>query len=128
MDWESTRAAVELIGNKWTLTVLGVLTDRPWQRRSDLKRSLGVKVSDRVFTETLRNLQYNGLIDRHEIVGLPPYGMVEYSLTPVARSLAPVLDQLDDWWQQHQTQVEHARAAYVAERDAAAGDNGWVVG
>ncbi|MFE3057848.1 winged helix-turn-helix transcriptional regulator, partial [Nocardia sp. NPDC059239] len=56
-------------------------------------------ISRKVLTQTLRRLQSNGLIDRQQYAEAPP--RVEYSLTPLGRTLQEPIAMLTEWAQVH---------------------------
>ena len=53
------------------------------------------RVSKKVLLEQLRQLEADGLVQRHEYVKFPPE--VGYALTPKGESLLPILRQIDQW-------------------------------
>lgn len=82
-----------LIGNKWEVLILRDLLAGT-KRFGELRRSVG-NVSQKVLTSRLRAMEANGLVRREVFAEVPP--RVEYSLTPLGRSLAPVLDAMERW-------------------------------
>ncbi|MGO4974267.1 winged helix-turn-helix transcriptional regulator [Bifidobacterium boum] len=84
---------LKLIGNKWEVLVLRDLMPGT-KRFGELKQSIG-GVSQKVLTAKLREMEASGLVERHVYAEVPP--RVEYSLTPLGRSLKPVLDSLEQW-------------------------------
>ncbi len=64
------------------------------KRFGELRRSVG-NVSQKVLTAQLRDMEQKGLISRAVFAEVPP--RVEYSLTELGKSLAPVLDALRIW-------------------------------
>lgn len=93
-----------LIGNKWQVLILRELMEGT-RRFKELQRSIG-GISQKVLTGNLRMMEENGLVHRAVFAEVPP--RVEYSLTPLGRSLSPVLDALRAWG-------ENYRAALSAE-------------
>ncbi|WP_307685110.1 winged helix-turn-helix transcriptional regulator [Nocardia vulneris] len=91
------RTALEVIANKWSVVTLYALADGP-KRHSELV-ALSGGISRKVLTQTLRRLQSNGLIDRHRYAEAPP--RVEYSLTPLGRTLQGPIAMLTEWAQVH---------------------------
>lgn len=92
-----------LIGNKWQVLILRELMEGT-RRFKELQRSIG-SISQKVLTANLRTMEENGLVHRAVFAEVPP--RVEYSLTPLGRSLSPVLDALRVWG-------EHYQAAHPA--------------
>lgn len=81
------------IGGRWKVLVLHELFDGI-KRFNELHRAL-VGVSHRTLAQQLRELEANGLIRRKVYRQVPP--KVEYSLTPLGKSLKPVLDAMHEW-------------------------------
>lgn len=91
-----------LIGNKWKVLILRDLM--PGTRRfGELKRSVG-SISQKVLTSQLRDMEADGLVQREVFAEVPP--RVEYSLTPLGKSLKPVLDSLQIWGEGYKELVE----------------------
>lgn len=84
---------VQIIGNKWKLLIMRNLLMRPW-RFNELRKSLD-GVSQKVLTDSLRQLESDGIILRTVYPEVPP--MVEYSLTELGESMRPVLSAMGDW-------------------------------
>ncbi len=82
-----------LIGDKWKVLILRDLMPGI-KRFGELKRSVG-GVSQKVLTAQLRDMEESGLVDRKVYAEVPP--RVEYSLTPLGRSLKPILDAMQSW-------------------------------
>ena len=93
---------VALIGSKWKLLILRNLMARPW-RFNELKKDLN-GVSQKVLTAQLREMEENGLVERKAYPEVPP--RVEYSLTPLGRSLKPIMDAMWTWGENYQAQNE----------------------
>lgn len=84
---------LRLIGNKWEVLVLRDLMPGT-KRFGELKQSIG-GISQKVLTSKLREMEADGLVERHVFAEVPP--RVEYSLTPLGRTLKPVLDAMEQW-------------------------------
>lgn len=84
---------VQIIGNKWKLLIMRNLLMRPW-RFNELRKSLD-GVSQKVLTDSLRQLESDGIILRTVYPEVPP--RVEYSLTELGESMRPVLSAMGDW-------------------------------
>jgi DNA-binding HxlR family transcriptional regulator len=100
-----SRQILDRIADKWTTLVIHVL-DRGTQRYSDLQRRIG-GVSQKMLTQTLRSLERDGLVERRVYPVVPP--RVEYSLTPLGRSLVEPLDAISRWAEQHVPEMLRAR-------------------
>ncbi|WP_321972835.1 helix-turn-helix domain-containing protein [Paratractidigestivibacter sp.] len=82
-----------LIGDKWRVLILRDLMEGT-KRFGELRRSVG-NVSQKVLTAKLRAMEESGLVHREVYAEVPP--RVEYSLTELGRSLAPILKSLREW-------------------------------
>ena len=91
------RLVVNLLGDKWTVPVIHLLSPGP-RRHAELKRGLP-GVSQRMLTRTLRRLEARGLLTRTVHRTVPPG--VEYTLTPLGRSLDKPLKTLCHWTERH---------------------------
>jgi DNA-binding HxlR family transcriptional regulator len=93
--WSSTAVSsfVALIAGRWVLPILQALEDRPLRRKA-LRDGVG-SVSDKVLTETLRRMEADKLVFRTAIASVPVE--VDYALTSFARTLWPVLSQMENW-------------------------------
>ena len=89
--------AVELVGKRWTGAILLVLIDGPL-RFSEI-RQLVPDVSDRLLSERLKELEGEGIVDRHVYDETPV--RVEYELTPKGHALEPALMALKQWSHVH---------------------------
>ncbi len=85
---------VQLIGNKWKLLILRNLIYNGTQRFGDFIKSIP-GISKKVLTDDLRALENDGIIEREVFAEVPP--RVEYSLSPLGKTLKPVLDAMFDW-------------------------------
>ena len=84
--------AVSLVGGKWKL-LLRNLRERPW-RFNELQRDLE-GISQKVLTDSLRQMMDDGLVYRHDYQEMPP--RVDYSLTELGEKLLPIMDALADF-------------------------------
>lgn len=103
-----SRAILELIADKWTLLILPALRRGP-MRNGDLMRLIG-GVSQKMLTQTLRELERNGLVSRIDYHEIPP--RVEYALTDLGHSLSETVRRLDGWAESHIAEVQAARTAF----------------
>ncbi len=106
----STRVSLARIDNKWTAMVVLAL-GLGGQRFGDLRTMTG-SISAKVLTETLRDLERDGLLVRHVHSEMPP--RVEYELTDLGRSLHKPLRAIARWAEEHTEEVLAARSAYDA--------------
>ena len=88
---------VQLIGSKWKLLILRDLMARPW-RFNELHRDLE-GISQKVLTDSLRQLEADGIVTRTVYAEVPP--RVEYSLTELGKSMGPILDAMQVWGERY---------------------------
>ncbi|ANH73747.1 hxlR-like helix-turn-helix family protein [Ralstonia insidiosa] len=81
------------VGQKWTVLTMVALQDAP-MRFGDIRRRLE-GVSQKMLTQTLRAMERDGLIERHVYDERPL--RVEYALSPLARTLLPLVIALKTW-------------------------------
>jgi DNA-binding HxlR family transcriptional regulator len=112
-----SRAILELIADKWTLLILPALRRGPL-RNGDLMRLIG-GVSQKMLTQTLRELERNGLVNRIDHQEVPP--RVEYELTELGRSLSDLMRKLDGWAEANLAAVLEARAAFESREKSGNG-------
>lgn len=68
--------------------------NKPVMRYNELKRRIGT-ISFKTLSNTLKELEQDGIINRVEYPQIPP--KVEYSLSKRGESLMPILDLMCDW-------------------------------
>jgi DNA-binding HxlR family transcriptional regulator len=85
--------ALHVIGGKWKMPILWRLKDRTW-RYNELKRELP-RVSHKMLTQQLRELEAHGLVTRTVHPVVPPH--VDYAITPLGRSAVPAIEILRAW-------------------------------
>ena len=100
------RQLLDTISSKWVSLVLTALTDGP-RRYSDLSRIIA-GVSQKMLTQTLRILERDGMVSRTITPAVPV--RVEYELTPLGRSLLPVMRAVKEWAEVHMDDVLAARS------------------
>lgn len=89
----SMELTLDLIGGKWKALILWHLGENTL-RFSELKKTLP-KITQKMLTQQLRELEASGLVNRFIYTQIPP--KVEYSLTPAGKSLLPILETLCQW-------------------------------
>lgn len=102
-----SRQVLERLSDKWTSLVIIALGEGT-MRYGELQRRIG-GVSQKMLTQTLRSLEADGLLVRKVHPVVPP--MVEYSLTPLGRSLTEPLNAVRRWAEQHLPKLLAARAS-----------------
>lgn len=101
-----SRTALNRIGDKWTALIIGLLAERT-HRFGELRRRID-GISQKMLTQTLRNLEQDGLVLRKAFPTVPV--TVEYSLTELGESLVQPLAAIRDWAEEHVDAVLAARA------------------
>lgn len=99
---------LSLIANKWTALVICTLA-QDTKRYNELQRAIG-GISQKMLTQTLRNLEANGLVERKVYPVVPP--KVEYSLTPLGDTLTELLQSVCQWAEQHLPELNAAKASH----------------
>mgnify|MGYP000007761145 FL=1 len=94
--------AVSLIGGKWKLLILRNLKERPW-RFNELQRSID-GISQKVLTDSLRQMMSDGLAYRHDYHEQPP--RVEYGLTELGTKMLPIVNSLADFGNYYKSIIE----------------------
>ena len=98
MDDRPFLYTMSLIGGKWKLHILYWLCSKEVMRYSELKKALR-RITHKMLSDQLKELEKDGLIDRKEYPQVPP--KVEYRLTELGESLMPLLHGLCDWGVEH---------------------------
>jgi len=107
------RTVIDQIGGKWTTLILLALAEQPY--RFGALRRLVPDISQRMLTQTLRDLERDGYVLRSVFPTKPP--SVEYRLTDLGQSLFGALGVLVAWAETHHQTVKAARARFDS-RDA----------
>lgn len=116
VDCRPARELLTKIGSKWTIMVINRLSDHP-MRFNALKRDIG-GISQKVLTETLRELEKDGLVVRTVTPVIPP--SVEYGLTELGNGLLEPVNALTAWAIDNGPHVAAARAKWNKENGIAA--------
>lgn len=113
------RGIMDRIGSKWSVLLIMVLAERP-HRFGELRRAIP-DISQRMLTQTLRQLQQDGLIGRQVHATTPP--TVEYRLTTLGETLLAPLSGLLAWAETHSDVIFTARLAHEAATKGASGSS-----
>ncbi len=98
------RNVLAKICDKWSLLVIYTLNAHSHESlRFNVLRKLIPDISQKMLTTTLRKLEEDGYVTRKVYAEVPP--RVEYSLTPRAVSLIPIIDELIDWATQNMAAI-----------------------
>ncbi|URZ97957.1 winged helix-turn-helix transcriptional regulator [Bacillus subtilis] len=102
---------LDIIGGKWKGILLYHLIDG--KKRFNEFRKLYPKITQRMLTLQLRELERDGVIHREVYKQVPP--KVEYSLTEFGRTLEPVILHMKDWGEKYKDRIDKLEAARKAE-------------
>jgi DNA-binding HxlR family transcriptional regulator len=97
--------------DKWTLLVIGALGQEPKMRFCQLRDQVE-GVSQKMLTQTLRQLERDGMVTRHVYAVVPP--RVEYKLTPLGHSLLATVRGICTWVHDHIGEIEQSRQGFDA--------------
>ncbi len=111
-----TRRILDRVGDKWAVLILLLLRDEVL-RFNQLRRAIE-GISQKMLSQVLKNLERDGLIRRRAIATVPV--TVEYSITPLGRTLAAAVDPLRGWAESHLKEVMGAQRRYDAQRKSVA--------
>lgn len=104
------RQILDRIADKWSLLAIALL-ERRKLRFTELKKSIE-GISQRMLTNTLRQLERDGIVKRTVFPVVPP--RVEYELTPLGCTLHETIQSLVAWTEANQREIIAARAHYDA--------------
>lgn len=94
--------SVALVGGKWKLLIIRNLRIRPW-RFNELQRDLE-GISQKVLTDSLRQMMKDGLVSRHDYHEMPP--KVDYRLTELGKKMLPIIDALADFGNYYKSYIK----------------------
>jgi DNA-binding HxlR family transcriptional regulator len=103
-----TRIVLNRVADKWAVLLLGLLAKQP-MRFNQLKREIE-GISQKVLSQTLKNLERDGLVSRKAIATVPV--TVEYSITSLGTTLVATIDALRLWAEAHIEDVLKAQRKY----------------
>jgi DNA-binding HxlR family transcriptional regulator len=86
-----------ILGGRWKAAVLEQLFEDA-KRFSELKRAIN-GITQRTLSQQLRELQSAGIVERTVYPDTPP--RVVYAITPLGKSLGPLLDAMCHWGKSH---------------------------
>jgi DNA-binding HxlR family transcriptional regulator len=109
-DQTSNRLLLDQITDKWSVLILNVLCKQPL-RFNEIKRNME-GITQKSLTQCLRRLERNGILARRVIPSSQI--AVEYSITPLGRSLEAPFQALYNWTVEYSSAVAHAQAEFDA--------------
>ena len=110
------RVVLDRIADKWTVMIMSLLAAGAPRRFNELRREIE-GISQKMLTQTLRDLERDGLIDRTIFAEIPP--RVEYALTPLGQTLCGPIAGLGEWARDHVEEIKRAQAAFDVQRKPA---------
>jgi DNA-binding HxlR family transcriptional regulator len=105
-----SRTVIDVLANKWSLYVLGVLQGHDGPLRFTEVRRRIEGVTQKSLTHALRNLERDGLISRTVYPTIPP--RVEYALTDLGTEVSTLTTAIADWSLTNVARVLAARSTY----------------
>lgn len=102
------RGVLDRISDKWSMLLVMTLAEGP-KRFNQLRREVP-DISQKMLTQTLRDLQRDGMVARRVYDTKPP--SVEYRLTPMGESIIVPLGHLIDWANENHKRIGMARTAF----------------
>lgn len=103
---------VDIVFSRWTTPILWTLNMHGRQRFVELERRI-TSITPKVLTQRLRQLERDGMIVRTYYPEVPP--RVEYEISDLGRSLAPLFANLADWASDNLAKVDLARHDYDSD-------------
>jgi DNA-binding HxlR family transcriptional regulator len=111
-----SRQVFEMIADKWAGLLINALSAGP-RRHGELRRQVA-GISQKMLTQTLRELERDGIVSRAVTAAVPV--RVDYQLTPLGETLASHLAGLKRWAESHIAEIVQAREEYARRTDVAA--------
>ncbi|WP_406201965.1 MULTISPECIES: winged helix-turn-helix transcriptional regulator [unclassified Streptomyces] len=108
---------VDIVFSRWTTPILWTLHEFGRQRFVELQRNIRT-ITPKVLTQRLRQMERDGLVVRTYYPEVPP--RVEYEISELGRSLAPIFAHLAEWSGENLQKVERARREFDAADEPAA--------
>jgi DNA-binding HxlR family transcriptional regulator len=104
------RELLDRIADKWTALIVGILSAAGGPIRfTELRREIG-GISQKMLTQTLRDMERDGLVTRTAFAVIPP--RVEYAVTPLGLTLHEPLSALSARSESHMAEVKAAQRRF----------------
>ncbi len=100
---------IDRIADKWTMLLLEALAQHGVVRFSRLAQLVG-GISQKMLTQTLRQMEADGFVNRTVYPVVPP--RVEYALTPLGESLGQAFCGVWEWAERNHAELQRQRADY----------------
>ncbi|OGR11415.1 MAG: HxlR family transcriptional regulator [Desulfobacterales bacterium RIFOXYA12_FULL_46_15] len=95
---------LQVIGGKWKPIILYHLFNDGIRRFGELKQAMP-NITQKMLTQQLRELEQDGLVNRHVYAEVPP--KVEYSLSEFGLTILPVLQSLSQWGRAFEQRIQN---------------------
>src|ERR1700754_169691 len=106
------RHVLDRVGDKWATLIITLLGEKEILRFNQLSHAIG-DISQKMLTVTLRSLEADGLVSRTIYPEIPP--RVEYQLTPLGKSLLPLIKEMVKWADQNFETIKKNRKRHEAK-------------
>jgi DNA-binding HxlR family transcriptional regulator len=103
-----SRDVLELVGGKWAMLIVCILKTGPIRTGALMRGIAGI--SQKMLTQTLRDLERNGIVVRVSHPEVPP--RVEYRLSELGETLATLVVQIEHWVERHYAQITGAQRRF----------------
>jgi DNA-binding HxlR family transcriptional regulator len=107
-DCSKLRSILSLVGDKWTVLIVVLLSDGP-KRFNEIRRMVD-GISQRMLTFTLRGLERDGLVTRTVFPTTPQ--RVDYELTQLGSTLWEAVEPLSSWARAHVSEIVASRKTF----------------
>ena len=108
------RYALDIVGGKWKLPIICLISDGTPTRYSTIKRKLA-GITNMMLSQSLKELESYGVVHRQQYNEIPP--RVEYSLTDEGATLLPALQLMAQWGAGHMDEENSCAAGCDACRN-----------
>ena len=98
------------VADRWTMLILEALEAGGTLRYTQLRKAVP-GISQKMLTQTVREMERDGLVHRTVHPVIPPH--VDYTLTPLGASLSAAFCGVWVWAETHHAQIMRARAAFA---------------
>lgn len=105
------RTVLDRFGDKWSILILITLGENKCLRFNEINKAVGIDISQKMLTVTLRTLEADGLITRTIYPEVPP--RVEYKITKLGLSLVPHIDALAEWAATNMSTIKKSRLKFA---------------
>ena len=103
-----SRKVLQLLGSKWSMLLVCILKKGPLRTGELMRRIDGI--SQKMLTQTLRDLERHGIVERIDYAEVPP--RVEYRLTRMGYSLSALMQQIEHWVLNNYARMNQAANAF----------------